>query len=216
MRIIASLDEKQILEYVKARLLENGGENSDNSFQKFRIRSEHCRRVKCWCEKIAENESVLSPDWDVLLLSALFHDIGYNRWGIRHESYGAELFAEFADIHGLKKELTDRVVHHILHHSQKERMLVPRGIDVELQILMEADLLDEEGVMGIVADCMTEGMRGKDCEGYIGALNRMSRFASEILEISPMVTPYAQKCWREKQKELVYFLERYRACCFLE
>lgn len=216
MRIIASLREEQIVEYVKARLLENGGEYSDNPFQGFRTRSEHCRRVMRWCEKIAENESDLAPDRDLLLMSALFHDIGYNRQGISHEDYGAKLFGEFADVHGLEKEFAGRVANCIRNHSRKECMSVLGKAGVELQILMEADLLDEEGVMGIVADCMTEGMRGKDCEGYSGALKRMLHCASEILEISPMTTPYAQKCWKEKQEEVIFFIERYRASCFLE
>ena len=195
-----------IEQYVKRILTENGGQNSCVPFQSFRKRSEHCRRVMRWCLEIIEKESIASINKDELLFSAMFHDIGYNSKKIPHEEYGVKLFGDFMESHFIEPELAERIKYNIANHSRK-REKIPDDISKELIILMEADMLDEEGVMGVVADCLSEGMKGDLCNGYKGAYERICQYASDILDISPMITPYAIICWEKKQDDVRHIIE---------
>lgn len=214
MMQIATYTENLLLDYIEKKLIANGGQYSSNPYQSFRKRSEHCWRVMKWCVQISQNENIPDIDTDELLLSALFHDVGYNCLGIPHEEYGVKQFKEFIEIYPVDHRLAEKIIYNIRHHSQKEN-LIPKEESIELQILMEADLLDEEGCMGIVADCLSEGMKGELCSGYSGAYNRIKSFASEILEYSPMTTPYAAKCWKQKQEEVRMFLYCFKKSCFI-
>ena len=219
MRTILTYTEDELIDYVKGTLIKNGGETPSLYFQKFRSRSEHCRRVMKWCEKIVlhedwDHKDIKRVDMDVLLLSAAFHDIGYNSSGLPHEEYGCRLFERFTEQHPVEKTIVDQVLFNILHHSKGDRDTIPESDSIELIILKEADLLDEEGFMGIAAVCMMEGMMAAECGGYKGAARRIEKFAGEILTYSPMVTPYADRCWKEKQEEVRYFIKKYKESCF--
>ena len=193
-------------QYVERILTENGGQMSSVPFQSFRKRSEHCRRVMRWCIEIMEKEGLESVNRDEILFSAMFHDVGYNSQGIPHEEYGVKLFGDFLKNHFIDPELAEKIKSNIANHSGKGGK-IPDDISLELIMLMEADLLDEEGIMGVVADCLSEGMKGDLCNGYRGAYERICQYASDILEYSPMVTPYAAKCWEKKQDDVRYIID---------
>ena len=203
---IGEYSDLYLKQYVEKVLTKNGGEESSIPFQNFRKRSEHCWRVMRWCKEIIEREELTSVNSVEILFSAMFHDIGYNSLGIPHEEFGVELFEDFLKNHFLAPELAKRIEYNIAHHSGK-RLKIPNNISVELIILMEADMLDEEGIMGVVSDCLSEGMKGCLCNGYLGAYERICQYASEILDISPMITPYAAACWEKKQKDVRHIIE---------
>jgi len=69
---------------------------------------------------------------------------------------------------------------------------------------MEADLLDEEGTMGIVYDCMTVGALNPS--SFEDAYYHIKKYSARILEFNPMVTDLAKKYWTQKQKIIIDFL----------
>ena len=84
------------------------------------------------------------------------------------------------------------------HHSDKNQ-IKDKNSSNELVLLLEADLLDEEGALGIVWDLMALGkMENKD---YYDAMEAL-KHAKHILKQDYMVTPLAKEIWEHK-KELV-------------
>lgn len=69
---------------------------------------------------------------------------------------------------------------------------------------MEADLLDEEGAMGIVWDCMTLG--NAHVNSYGNAYTHIME-SSNKPEPNPMVTPRAIQIWEHKKKIAAEFAE---------
>lgn len=198
------IDYQHMLQYVKDVLTCNGGEKSANPQQQFRSRSEHCRRTYEWCSRLLREEPISCLREDVLLTGAIFHDCGYNRQGIPHETMGAEIFRAYMNIHHPNQtELTETVCGMILLHSKKE-LLCTGYTAPELILLMEADLLDEEGAMGIMTDCFTIAHMERYDPDFIH--NHLRNHAGSILNHTPMVTPYAKACWKEKQKVVSDFL----------
>lgn len=197
------MNYQQMLTYVSNVLHKNGGERPANPAQHFRSRSAHCRRVYAWCKRLLEEEPLSGIREDVLLTGAIFHDCGYNTRSIPHEVLGAEIFREFMrSNYPSQTDLTAAVVEMILQHSRKELLSSPETCP-ELILLMEADLLDEEGALGIVTDCFTIAQNKNYSPDDIKA--HLKKNACSILEQSPMVTPFAKGCWEKKQQLVADF-----------
>jgi uncharacterized protein len=192
---------------VQKALLQNGGEFPSNELQSFRRRSQHIERVTLWCKSLMKKETGLIVDPAVVYYSALFHDAGYNHHGIPHEELGADIFLRFAREHKFPDALALATADIILHHSCKESLYNPKT-SIEQILVMEADLLDEEGAFGIVIDCMAFAKKNSHTDGiYSSLLEYLRQYAGEILHYSPMVTPYAANCWQKKQEIIKMFLK---------
>lgn len=191
---------------VQRALLENGGEFPSNELQSFRRRSQHIERVTLWCKRLLKNETGLFADPALVYYSALFHDAGYNQQGKPHEELGADIFLRFAHEHMFPDALSLAVADIIHHHSCKESIYNP-NTSIEQILVIEADLLDEEGIFGIAVDCMAFAkINSHTGEYYSSLLEYLSQYAGEILHYSPMVTPYAANCWQKKQEKIRLFL----------
>lgn len=207
------MDYQHMLQYVKEMLTRNGGEHSANPHQQFRSRSEHCRRTYEWCKRLIQEEPLPGLRADVLLTCAIFHDCGYNAHGIPHETLGADIFRAYMDIsYPFETTLTETVANMIILHSQKERLYSQDTVP-ELVLLMEADLLEEEGAMGIVIDCFTIAQMNNCKLDYMN--DHLRKYAGSILDQFPMVTPYAKRCWHEKQTLVASFLSALEHDLFL-
>ena len=66
----------------------------------------------------------------------------------------------------------------------------------ELVLLMEADLLDEEGALRVIWYCASKGIQGADC--YKDFYDFIQMGSNKRLD-NPMVTPIARKIWDEKR-----------------
>ncbi len=185
---------KEYLAYVKDYLIRHKGIESPNPLHPFRSRFQHSIRVLHWCARLAEG--LADVDKDVLYTAAIFHDIGYaQRDNERHAQRSALAFREYADSHQMEGKFADKVERLIGCHSQKDRMR-QEGADLEMVLLMEADLMDEEGAMGIVWDCMTMG--NAHASSYAKAYYHIMESANKE-EPNPMVTKRAREYWEEKK-----------------
>ena len=80
--------------------------------------------------------------------AAIFHDIGYEKEeNDRHALRSGKAFYEYAVAHQMDEEVRKQVERLIYAHSNKS-LLKDKNTSLELVLLMEADLLDEEGAMG--------------------------------------------------------------------
>lgn len=193
---------KKYLTYVKEYLIQHQGIESPNPLHPFRSRFQHTIRVLHWCIRLSEGMEGI--DHEILNTAAIFHDIGYSsRDNEHHASRSVQAFHEYAKAQGMEEGFSRRVERLIACHSDKGLMKEP-GTEMEMILLMEADLLDEEGAMGIVWDCMTMG--NLHAPSYARAYYHIME-SSNKEEPNPMVTHRAKEIWEEKKGIVAKFVE---------
>lgn len=203
---LSGIDRTEEWSFVKERLEGSsfdsfgGGAVADYPF---RSRFQHTTRVMMWAKRILAD--CPGVDLEILELAIIFHDVGYSK-GVNksHQEEGAKIFEEYCkmrqeDIWSNQDKLRT-IAWMIRNHSRKE-MLLNDEATPELTLLMEADMLDEEGAMRITWDAMATGFLGEG--GFEETLKRTIRFWNP--EYMPMVTPLATQYFREKQ----YCVEKY-------
>ena len=185
---------KMYLKYVKEYLTEHRGIESPNPLHPFRSRFQHSIRVLHWCERLTEG--LADVDREALYTAAIFHDIGYeHRDNDHHAARSALAFREYARNQQMDRKFAEKVEGLVACHTDKNRMREPDA-SLEMVLLMEADLLDEEGAMGIVWDCMTMG--NAHASSYAKAYYHILE-SSNKEEPNPMVTERAREFWEEKK-----------------
>lgn len=193
---------KKYLIYVREYLTQHNGINSPNPLHPFRSRFHHTIRVLHWCFRLSEEETDI--DREALYIAAIFHDIGYtDRNNETHAKRSCQAFLEYARTQHMEQELTEKVADMIEKHSDKE-LLAKADTSKELILLMEADLLDEEGAMGIVWDCMTLG--NAHTNSYGNAYYHIMENSNKP-EPNPMVTQKAIRYWEKKKRIAAEFAE---------
>lgn len=185
---------KEYLTYVKEYLIQHRGLESPNPLHPFRSRFQHTIRVLHWCMRLSQGMEHV--DRNLLCTAAIFHDIGYGSWdNENHAGRSVQAFHEYALAQGMEKEFSRKVERLIARHSDKSLLKDPET-EPEMILLLEADLLDEEGAMGIVWDCMTMG--NLHASSYARAYYHIME-SSNKEEPNPMVTERAKMIWEEKK-----------------
>lgn len=198
-----------MLDYVHKTLLENNAINHTLRFP-FRNRFKHIKRVYMWCLKLLEAD--LEIDREAVLVAAIFHDSGYAKGKLNHANSSVEIFKEYALKNNLDKDFEAKVSDLIAKHSMKQ-YLSDSNTPLELIVLLEADLLDEEGALGIVWDLLAEGRR--DPNDYEKALEAINEHSAHIFDQDFMVTPIAKKIWEEKKDFVKSFIQELSNDLFL-
>lgn len=192
----------EYLAYVKGYLTRNGGMVSPNPLHPFRSRYQHTIRVLHWCQRLSEGMEEV--DLDALCTAAIFHDIGYSDHDNEHHAIrSGKAFHAYAQERCIEIDFRDKVERLIYAHSNKKLLENP-GTSLELILLLEADLMDEEGAMGIVWDCMTMGNR--HASSYAAAYYHIMENSNKE-EPNPMVTEKAKMFWEEKKKIVAQFAD---------
>jgi uncharacterized protein len=188
----------QIFSDVVKYLSDNDGEATKSVVAPFRKRSEHIRRVYIWASRLLEDMDDSAVDKEAVLISALFHDVGYavSVKGQDHAEASAAIFNEYAVQHGYSRDRTEAISFLIRNHSNKA-LLLEKDTPLELILLMEADLLDETGALSIVWDCMMEGAQSE--QSFAKTHRHIVAYSGKILDNNPMVTDKAKALWRDKQ-----------------
>lgn len=206
------MDFNNMLEYVKNILEDNNSIKSKNPNHQFRNRFKHSYRVYLWVKRLAEDFP--NCDLDVLKCAAIFHDSGYAYGKKDHAISSKYIFMNYVYEH--KKEFEDdlvkKVCYIIENHSNKD--LIKTSSNIELILLLEADLLDEEGAMGILWDLLAKGHKGVN--DYDEALDEIYKHSIHILNQDYMVTPLAKKYWNIKKELVKDFVNAIKFDLFLE
>jgi uncharacterized protein len=84
----------------------------------------------------------------------------------------------------------------------------------EFIIVLEADLLDEEGSLGIVWDLLAAGQ--KNAMSYLDAIDEIKKHSIHILSQDFMKTPTAIKIWDEKKNLVKDFVSQLYEDLFME
>lgn len=200
----------EMLKYVEKKLFEHGAIKPKNTLHQFRNRARHSYRVYKWVDILKKDFDDL--DIDVCKTAAIFHDIGYSMSKLDHAKYSEEMFIEYAKMHNFDDEFTKKVSYIILNHSDKN--LLKTSDNKELIIVLEADLLDEEGAMGIMWDLLSAGKKG--VEDYTEAMDELYKHSVHILNQDYMVTPTAIKIWNEKKELVRLYMNAIKTDLFLD
>ncbi len=201
-------EKEEYLNFVQEYLLLKDGDQSKDEHQQFRSRILHTRRVLKWSELLREGCDV---DEKILELGIIFHDVGYEKNDkVGHTQRGVDIFTEFAKTHSFSEEVIKSVAQMILLHGNKKSLNA--DMPMELILLMESDLMDEEGAMLIAWDCMVAGHR--NAKSFEDAYRQIQRFYTSV--DNPMITPHAKAFWEEKQKLRNEFIRQFRRDLFLE
>ena len=204
-------DYNDMFDYVLNVLTLNDGLKSKQAKFTFRDRFKHIKRVFGWANRIMDG---LDVDRDVILTAAIFHDSGYSRLPKgEHNIRGALIFKEYALMKGFDESFINRVYSMIVNHSDKE-LLAKEDTPLEMIVLLEADLMDEEGALGLVFDLLAEGTKLPN--SYEIVFNEIMKHSAHILDQDFMVTPLARKYWNEKKNFIKKFIEDLKFDLFME
>ncbi|MDE7161688.1 MAG: HD domain-containing protein [Anaeroplasmataceae bacterium] len=207
-----NLNYEDMLEYVKHILIEHKGMRSHKPQLYFRNRFEHIKRVYGWAKRIMEG--VENCNEEIVLTAAIFHDCGYtNGAKSSHAKLGANLFLDYAQAHEFEPEFTNTIYSMILKHSNKD-LIKEKDTPIEMVVLLEADLIDEEGALGVVFDLLAEGYKVPD--SYHSVFNEIMMHSAHILDQNYMVTPVAKRIWEEKKEFIRKFITDLKYDLFME
>ena len=143
--------------------------NSKRPHHKFRNRYAHTLRVLKWAERIQLAEG---GDLTVITLAALFHDVGWDEI-TPHQKVSYQIVKEFFSSQGTDAEIADRVCNAVLLHNQRH---IPRQeLRTEERVLMDADALDETGMLSLAWDSLATGAED-DSAGYAVVYDRVMKF----------------------------------------
>lgn len=189
------------LKYVKDYFVVHG-DVPPNPLMAFRSKYQHTIRVLGWAKRLAEGRK--DVDTNVLYTATIFHDIGCSEGKESHAERGAKVFYDYGIKTKMDLSYIEKVKTLISIHSSKE-LLNEKNIPIELIILMEADLLDEEGALRMVWYSLDKGVRG--ARSYEDVYQHIVMANNKRL-LNPMVTEKAKYYWNEKQKLVETFTKQ--------
>lgn len=204
------LDFNDMYEYVKNILDSNNARKPKNKNHQFRDRYMHIRRVVEWSKRLMGDYHDI--DRNVIITSCIFHDVGYAYGKDDHAISSAKIFNEYVKDKNFDKDFIDEVEWIIINHSDKS--LLQTTTNHNFIIVLEADLLDEEGALGILWDLLAAGK--KDVSSYYLALEELSKHSSHILGQDMMVSKTAKMYWNSKKKLVRDFMDQIKEDLFLE
>jgi len=193
-----------MLNYVEKVFEENEAQYSTNvKLFPFRNRIDHINRVFIWAKRLLQNEKA---NEQLVLTAAVFHDVGYAiSENAKEHSYNSSIICErYLKEKNFDKEFIDKVTYLILNHSYK-KLMNKSDTEMELILLMEADLLDETGALSIVWDCMMEGSETE--QSFEKSYKHIKEYSYEIINENPMVSNTAKYYWEEKQELVKKFVD---------
>jgi Predicted HD superfamily hydrolase len=194
---------ENIVEYVR-NYLDNTKKTitSKKKIFPFRDRFLHTMRVLKWAERINEVEK---GDWQVIQLAVMFHDVGK---GISDDIPHAKISAEICDKY-LKNNCIDitnqrEIVNIVAIHSSKEMPI--ESLSLEARILMDADLLDEIGVLCILRDSM-ENSINENSSYYKVYEDLIMSLQEKREEAALLKTTEGRRLYEERLSYLESFIE---------
>lgn len=200
---------KEMVAFVHNEL---GEENTENISAKKDInysRFSHTKRVLQWAKRLYDlNPAKDELRYEDLIIATIFHDVGRSiskKINIPHAQAGVPITQKYLSEKGFSKERIDFITMLVGKHSDKHLMNEP-DIDNNLLLLMEADLLDDMGALGIVMDCMIVTHNNPDAV-FTDCLDHITRFTKRIQQKNPMVTKEGRALWDEKTKLVDTFVD---------
>ncbi|MBQ6514759.1 MAG: NUDIX domain-containing protein [Clostridia bacterium] len=216
IRSLGSADYRGMLSFVEHTLEEKQTEGErEIGVHKLEFgytRYEHTKRVLGWAKRLYDaTEDKTGLRYEDLMIAAIFHDVGRAvsiQTGTDHAKAGVSITRDWLLSNGYDSERAEYIAGLVGSHSEKWRMQDP-ATDRNLLMLMEADLLDDMGLLGIVMDTMIVRARKTDATFY-DCYNHYETYTHPMQHDCPVVTKEARALWDAKTKSTDRFVEEYR------
>ena len=216
VRALGSADYKGMLSFVEHTLREARTEGLTGAgVHKMEFgytRYEHTKRVLGWAKRLYDaTRDKTGLRYEDLMIAAIFHDVGRAvsaQQGGDHAKAGVPITRDWLLSGGYDPERAEYIAGLVGAHSEKWRMGDP-STDRNLLMLMEADLLDDMGLLGIVMDTMIVRARKPEATFY-DCYNHYERYTHPMQHDCPVVTPEARAFWNEKTEMTDRFMEQFR------
>ena len=216
VRALGEDDYSGMLRFVRDQLSEvqTEGENAVgmHKLEFGYTRFEHTKRVLGWAKRLYDaTRDKAGLRYEDLMIAVIFHDVGRGvsaRFGGDHAKAGAPIAREWLLANGYSAERAEYIAGLVAGHSDKWRMGDPET-DRNLLMLMEADLLDDMGLLGIVMDTLIVRARKPDATFY-DCYNHYERYTHPMQHDCPVVTPEARRFWDEKTELTDRFVAQFR------
>jgi 8-oxo-dGTP pyrophosphatase MutT (NUDIX family) len=216
LRSLGSADYMGMLSFVK-RKLEEGQTEGENEVGMHKTefgytRYEHTKRVLGWAKRLYDaTQDKTGLRYEDLMIAAVFHDVGRGiaqKTGGDHAKAGVPVTRDWLLANGYEPGRAEYIAGLVGAHSGKERMRDP-DIDRNLLMLMEADLLDDMGLLGIVMDTLIVRARKEEATFY-DCYNHYERYTHPMQHDCPLVTPEGKALWDAKTESTDRFVEQFR------
>ena len=216
IRSLGSADYSGMLAFVK-HTLEDARTEGANGLGVHKLefgytRYEHTKRVLGWAKRLYDaTRDKTGLRYEELMIATIFHDVGRavaEQSGEDHAAAGVPITRDWLLSNGYDAARAEYIAGLVGAHSEKWRMHDP-DLDRNLLMLMEADLLDDMGLLGIVMDTMIVRARKEDAAFY-DCYNHYERYTHPMQYDCPVVTPGAKAFWNEKTESTERFVEQYR------
>ena len=216
VRSLGSADYMGMLAFVKHTLedIRTEGENGTgvHKLEFGYTRFEHTKRVLGWARRLYDlTQDQTGLRYEDLMIAVIFHDVGRAvsvQTGEDHAKAGVPITRDWLLSNGYDPARAEYIAGLVGAHSEKWRIRDPAA-DRNLVMLMEADLLDDMGLLGIIMDTMIVRARKADATFY-DCYNHYERYTHPMQHDCPVVTPEARALWDEKTEATDRFVELYR------
>ncbi len=216
IRSLGSADYRGMLSFVEHTLEEKQTEGErEIGIHKLEFgytRYEHTKRVLGWAKRLYDaTADKTGLRYEDLMIAAIFHDVGRAisiQTGEDHAKAGVPITRDWLLANGYDRERAEYIAGLVGTHSEKWRMQDP-ATDRNLLMLMEADLLDDMGLLGIVMDTMIVRARKTDATFY-DCYNHYKTYTHPMQHDCPVVTKEARALWDAKTESTDRFVEEYR------
>lgn len=154
---------------------------------------EHTMRTMKIAEKILTKEVA---DRDVVLVSLLLHDIGKTLCDNSHNLVSFRIAELLLDKYKFPETKRKKVLDCILYHSAKD--ISTLDLSPEQKVMMDADILDEIGVLSISRICLRHSDRNCSIHEIVRTLEQKQHKIEK--ETSYLKTEFGLKLYNQKKK----------------
>lgn len=200
---------RRMFQYVEEILYSYDRKKGDKSKNKIAYdRYAHTVRVYHWMLRITEELRDESLDMESLKIATIFHDTGYGTGGTEdHARFSAAVCRDYLERRQYPQPQVDFICYLIEEHSNK-KLLYERNTPMELVVLMEADMLDDTGAMGIILDTWIASK--EETPSFESVCRHFEKYTYRHMKQMEFVTAPGKKFWHEKRKLVYEFLRQYR------
>lgn len=165
---------------------------------------QHTLRTMKYADKILKKEKA---DREVVLAALLLHDIGKTITEQRHDIVSYALAKEILTKLEVEENKRNKIINCILFHSSKS--LYCLDLTMEQKVVMDADILDEIGVLTVTKYCVAKMNRNVDIMSILKGLEY--KYNEIEKEQTNVKTKYGLELYIKKKKNLKNIIDDFRS-----
>lgn len=170
------IDKKKAMAFVKDYMYKHEGSGkNDNRFWRTNAKNgfEHTKRVYKYAKMLSHFIEGENFNPEVVEIAAIFHDVAtFASENNEHSEASAKVAREYLQNEALDNEFIDRVCKAIANHSKKttdEKII--SELAMEDKVLIDADIVDETGIAGVIWVAMKQGSEELSYDSFIQKLD---------------------------------------------